>query len=39
LPAFYALAFRVALQPDRMARSLDGSALKPSAEEALQPAE
>jgi multidrug efflux pump subunit AcrB len=39
LPAFYALAFRVALQPDRMARSLDGSALKPSAEEALQAAE
>jgi multidrug efflux pump subunit AcrB len=39
LPAFYALAFRVALQPGRMARSLDGSALKPSAEEALQAAE
>jgi multidrug efflux pump len=39
LPAFYALAFQVALQPGRMARSLDGSALKPSAEEALQAAE
>jgi multidrug efflux pump subunit AcrB len=39
LPALYALAFRVALQPGRMARSLNGSALKPSAERALQAAE
>ena len=39
LPALYALAFRVALQPGRLARSLDDSNLKPRAERALQAAE
>jgi multidrug efflux pump len=39
LPALYALAFRVARQPGRLARSLDDSNLKPRAERALQPAE
>jgi multidrug efflux pump len=39
LPALYALAFRVALQPGRIARSLDDSTLKPRAERALQAAE
>jgi multidrug efflux pump len=39
LPALYALAFRVALQPGRIARSLDDSNLKPRAERALQVAE
>jgi multidrug efflux pump subunit AcrB len=39
LPALYALAFRVALQPGRIARSLDDSTLEPRAERALQAAE
>jgi len=39
LPAVYALAFRVALQPGRFARSLDDSNLKPRTERALQAAE
>ena len=39
LPALYALAFRVALQPVRLAQSLDDSTLEPRVERALQAAE
>jgi multidrug efflux pump len=39
LPALYALAFRVAPQPGRLARPLDDSTLEPRTERALQPAE
>jgi multidrug efflux pump subunit AcrB len=39
LPALYALAFRVALQPGRLTRSLDDSTLEPRVERALQAAE
>jgi multidrug efflux pump subunit AcrB len=39
LPALYALAFRVALQPGRLAQSLDDSTLEPRVERALQAAE
>ena len=36
LPALYALAFRVAPQPGRLAQSLDDSTLEPRVERALQ---
>src|SRR3984893_19506450 len=39
LPALYALAFRVAPQPGRLAQSLDRSTLEPRVERALQAAE
>jgi multidrug efflux pump subunit AcrB len=39
LPALYALAFRVAPQPGRLAQSLDDSTLEPRVERALQAAE
>jgi hypothetical protein len=39
LPALYALAFRVALQPGRLAQSLDDSTLEPRVKRALQAAE